>query len=527
MSVPGLIILVLVWSGVLWGAARLVCQLNPRPHLAQAIWRAAAILMVTPFLAALFMPALQAPEVLAVDVLAMREPHFVAPGTAVLPGAAVASFKWPSLTEVLIGMLALGWATRIALWVLGQIRLQHVKGRSCGVVRPVAHWAQAMDLARVPEVRMIQGGSPFLAGLVRPIIFVPAALLDRQDACPIIVHEMVHLKRGDLLTRPLERLLADLFWFSPFVWMIRERLDYWREAVVDDETARLTGDPIAYAKALSRAARLSSPVRSLPVAALNLPRKGTLKMRLSQLLDSPPTPSGRIGLAMATAFLFAVPLALAQGTLIKGEGGAMPTKIVYSHPVLDKAKLTSAFGMRPDPFTKQVRLHNGTDLAGPMETPIYAPTEGVVVFAGRKSGYGNLVQLQVSAETALRFAQLDSVDVEVGENVRAGDVIGLMGRSGRATGPHLHLEVLHNGAPRDPEAEDGLVLAGELHETAKPMPPRAPEPPAPAAPPRTNACASACARPAASRGARTSDASATDSAGQCTLGRGAASSRRS
>ena len=364
MSIPALISLSLAWSGLVWLMAYLICCLNPRPKLAQAIWRSAALLLVLPFLAAPFLPGLPAQTALPIDDLIMFEPQFIQTGQVLAVEAVRPQIEWPSLTELIIGVLVLGWIGRAILWIWGQARLQLIKNRSCGVRRPVRHWADALELMRVPDVRMIQTGSPFLAGIIRPIIYVPAALLDSRDGGPIIVHEMVHLKRGDLLTRPVERGIADLFWFSPFAWLIRERLDYWREAVVDEETARLTGDPIAYAKALSRAARVAAPVRTLPVAALNLTRKGTLKMRLSHLLDAQPRQSGRIGFAMIVAGSLAVPLALAQGTLIKGEGAAISATVTYSHPVLEDARLTSQYGMRNDPFTKQPRFHNGTDLAG-------------------------------------------------------------------------------------------------------------------------------------------------------------------
>ena len=70
--------------------------------------------------------------------------------------------------------------------------------------------------------------------------------------------------------------------------------------------------------------------------------------------------------------------------------------------------------------------------------------------------------MQAGGDTVLRFAQLKSMKVKAGDTVKPGDVIGTLGESGQATGPHLHLEVLRGGVAVDPQAEEGLVLADDL-----------------------------------------------------------------
>ena len=264
------------------------------------------------------------------------------------------------------------------------------------------------------------------------------------------------------MTRPIERGLADLFWFSPFVWAMRERLDYWREAVTDEAAAALTGDRVAYARALTTAARFARPLTPMPVAAFILPRQGTLKMRLIHLLKPAPRRPHRLAIAGVFAALVALPMAIAQGIAIKGN--ALPEAPVYTHAVLDKAKLTSAFGPRIHPISKQRQVHRGVDLAEEIGKPVYAPADGTVMIAGEKGAYGNLIALRVSADTILRFAQLDSMNVKAGETVQAGQIVGTLGASGAATGPHLHLEVWRGETSVDPEKEPGLVLAPVLRE---------------------------------------------------------------
>ena len=337
MSVFGLVCLALIWSAALWGLATALSSLHPSPKAAQAIWRGAAALMFAPFLASAFMPGFTQTAVEALPDLPVMEALTVQPG-AELQEAAASSFRMPQVSKLVLWTLVFGWMVRGVCWGIGQYRLQRLKQCARLVTRPVGHWADAVGLRRVPDVRVIPRGAPFLAGILRPVIYVPAALVSKSHTPQIIVHEMVHLKRGDLITRPFDRFVADVFWFSPFVWAMRERLDYWREAIVDEETADLTGDRIAYARALTQVARHARPPMILPVAAFTLKKEGTLKMRLTQLLTETPRRPGRLGLAMAAALALATPLALAQGSLIRGVA-ALPSAMRRRFAVARSRKL--------------------------------------------------------------------------------------------------------------------------------------------------------------------------------------------
>ena len=481
MSPLGLVLLALGWSAAVWAGASLICRKQPPPKVAQAIWRGAGLALAAPFAASLVVPGFSADIAAPLAELPLLEPVMAVPQQGTGAAAPAAGFRMPDIGTLILAVIAAGWAVRFLLWCISQVRLQRLKARAMRTRRPIGHWAEAVGLSRTPRVQVIPRGAPFLAGVLKRSVYVPAALINGAGASEVIVHELVHLKRGDLIARPLERIVADIFWFSPFAWWIRGQLDFWREAVVDEDTVELTGDRIAYARTLTSAARVSRDEAVLPVAAFILRKKGNLKMRLNQLLTEKPRPR-RMGLVLAAALMCAAPLALAQGMLIKGAAAAPGETLFYSHAVLDKARLTSAFGMRKHPTTGEKKMHSGVDLAAEEGTPVYAPTDGVVTVAEMSKGYGNLVQLMVGGETVLRFGQLSAIDVEPGDVVKPGDVIGKVGQSGVATGPHLHFEVLRNGNYFDPQAEDGLVLADSLFilsdSGAKaPLPPAPPEAP--------------------------------------------------
>lgn len=120
-------------------------------------------------------------------------------------------------------------------------------------------------------------------------------------------------------------------------------------------------------------------------------------------------------------------------------------------PLPGDLEVTSSFGPRIDPFLGRPALHTGVDLRGAYGDAIRATAPGRVSFAGVMGGYGNLVEIDNGNGLSTRYAHLSSIDVRVGETVGTGTVVGHIGDTGRATGPHLHYEVRIDGQPVDPE----------------------------------------------------------------------------
>ncbi|MDB6177514.1 DUF5930 domain-containing protein [Paracoccus sp. Z330] len=119
-------------------------------------------------------------------------------------------------------------------------------------------------------------------------------------------------------------------------------------------------------------------------------------------------------------------------------------KLPLAMPVKSAFRYTSGFGRRWG------RMHEGIDMAGPVGTPIYATGDGVVIFAGRQSGYGNLIKIQHELGVETRFGHLSRIRVKKGQRVSQGELIGDMGNTGRSTGSHLHYEVRMKGRAVDP-----------------------------------------------------------------------------
>jgi murein DD-endopeptidase MepM/ murein hydrolase activator NlpD len=112
--------------------------------------------------------------------------------------------------------------------------------------------------------------------------------------------------------------------------------------------------------------------------------------------------------------------------------------------------ISSYYGEREDPFTGHQAFHKGVDFASDSGSNVIAVAAGVVTFAGERSGYGELIELNHGNGLVTRYGHNEKVLVNVGETVTRGQAIALLGSTGRSTGPHVHFEVLRNGHQIDP-----------------------------------------------------------------------------
>ena len=114
---------------------------------------------------------------------------------------------------------------------------------------------------------------------------------------------------------------------------------------------------------------------------------------------------------------------------------------IPSRKPVEAFKLTSQYGFRADPFAGRRARHKGVDMAGPIGTPILATADGIVGRAQWVGGYGKYVEVNHGGEIQTRYGHMSQILVEPNQRVTKGQVIGLMGSTGRSTGSHLHYEV--------------------------------------------------------------------------------------
>ena len=113
--------------------------------------------------------------------------------------------------------------------------------------------------------------------------------------------------------------------------------------------------------------------------------------------------------------------------------------------------VSSPFGRRVDPFSGKPEFHKGVDFAAKAGSEVLAVAAGIVTWAGKRSGYGYLVEIDHGGGYVTRYGHNKKILVRAGERVRRGQVIGFVGSTGRSTGPHVHFEVLHDGKAVNPQ----------------------------------------------------------------------------
>ncbi|CAN5207177.1 M23 family metallopeptidase [soil metagenome] len=125
--------------------------------------------------------------------------------------------------------------------------------------------------------------------------------------------------------------------------------------------------------------------------------------------------------------------------------------VPYRKPVVGEVEFTSGFGIRTDPFIGRPAMHTGLDFRAATGDPIRATANGRVSSAGWAGGYGRMVEIDHGNGLATRYGHMSEIHVKVGETVRIGQVIGLVGSTGRSTGSHLHYETRIDGEAVDPQ----------------------------------------------------------------------------
>jgi murein DD-endopeptidase MepM/ murein hydrolase activator NlpD len=127
------------------------------------------------------------------------------------------------------------------------------------------------------------------------------------------------------------------------------------------------------------------------------------------------------------------------------------TALPFGEPINSEIDLSSGFGIRVDPFTRSPAMHTGLDFRAEYGAAVRAAGAGRVIAAEASGAYGNMVEVEHAGGVTSRYAHLSTIAVAVGQEVKAGTVVGRVGSTGRSTGPHLHYETRLNGDAVDPQ----------------------------------------------------------------------------
>ena len=270
----------------------------------------------------------------------------------------------------------------------------------------------------------------------------------------------VHVSRNFVLSMAFLALGigATAAWTPHFFFRSRALAD--RAAAIELENQRLRADKSSYEAAV---AQMGEHLAAVETVAGNLAQAVGLRNLPSE------RPSGGAGAAFGSrAEIFVEESSALQKRMENLDSSfdrleqawGERLKVFASTPSLAPVSgfFSDGFGWRRDPIDGSREFHKGVDIVAPSGTPVHASADGLVTAAGRMAGYGAMVNLAHGYGMSTRYGHLSRVMVVPGQRVKRGDVIGLVGSTGRSTGPHLHYEVSRTGAQVDPRKYLGEAL---------------------------------------------------------------------
>ena len=347
-------------------------------------------------------------------------------------------------SDINLGLLAILLMLAVSIKRLSKLFLHYVKLRRlvfAGV--PYRH-------PLLNAKGFIFGGShsAFVIGFFKPVIALPAFFVDLNDKQQEIIlrHELFHIAKGDHRGAFIWRLLSELCWFNPAIRVFEKQYLVAIEARCDQGVIQQGIGSREYAETLLLSIKNSfNTAQQGSYASFNSPAFSLqeYKHRLSRVLSE----SNRNWSAM-----FILPLLLMSVLTLTTAKAALSTDrpIEWQSPVED-FRITSGFGEIAK--FRNMQTHKGLDLKGPVGTPVYATSDGMVVVADQttlKKNYGKAIVLQHGSEWQSLYAHLSEIKVAPEQQVKAGELIGLIGTTGKVTGPHLHFEMTFKGNKVNP-----------------------------------------------------------------------------
>ena len=299
-------------------------------------------------------------------------------------------------------------------------------------------------------------------------VFMPRTLFGSGAFDQVLAHECVHVRRFHSVDRLVLDFVVSLFWFNPFIYLYRNALIEIHEYQADEGVLRRY-DPVEYQEVLF--SQLRSPQYSGLVSHFNVQMiKKRIVMMNKQKKRTGWIYALTVPVTLMVVFAFSSKEAMKPLNDVGNEitsfigpiGDVKEYATTYFEqdnepsilPFKESAniRMSSNYGMRMHPITKERKMHSGVDFACQSGTAIIATADGTVSEIQNKvgEGYGKMMVLNHGDGFQTRYAQLSQFKARQGQTVTKGDVIALSGNSGASTAPHLHYEVIKDGKAVNP-----------------------------------------------------------------------------
>jgi biotin carboxyl carrier protein len=324
-------------------------------------------------------------------------------------------------------------------------------------------WRRLLKLKRPVIVKKSKADvQPFTIGWRRPVIILPNKIIETNNPHllnSIVAHEMAHIQHADDLWLRLQAVLQAVFFFHPCIWITNRQLTHFRECACDRRVLQNPGlSREQYGTSILAVLRMALSVQPGYLLSASFMSdkhqlkhrfhllKGGCRMNLIQKLSAV--------LVIILIAMVALPLASQQNAPAKAAAAEITEVAEFQLP-LTKGKLSAPFGPIQHPLKKKIYNHTGVDIAAKAGTPICAAADGTVIEAisdaATSKGWGLKIVIQHADGYQTAYAHMQSIDVEAGQQVKAGEIIAAVGSTGLSTGPHLHFEIRQNQEPQNPQ----------------------------------------------------------------------------
>ncbi len=305
--------------------------------------------------------------------------------------------------------------------------------------------ASPLRILQTPDV-----STACVHGILRSTILLPRGMIEgfgeKEIEC-VLLHELSHIRRKDLWVDVAVTVLGIVYWFHPGVIAAFCALRRDREYACDASAISALGAAGAhgYGTTLLHALERFNTSPSPQCALGRMDNKTHLRRRISMIASFDGKPSRRY---QAGAMLFAAAV-LAFGSVA---AGAQEGKIPLFQPPVHSSTVTQEYGWAVHPLTGKVYFHEGIDTAEPLGTPVLAISDGKVIKASEttENELGYHIVIQHVGGFYSMYAKLKHIEVMAGQEVKAGQTIGLSGNTGVSTGPHLHFSLMKDNKTVDP-----------------------------------------------------------------------------
>lgn len=274
-----------------------------------------------------------------------------------------------------------------------------------------------------------------------------------QNNTSILLHEQAHVIQKHSIDVLFLEIIHCFFWFNPILILYKKAMKENHEYLADQHAIFSNVGLLQYQNDLLQAVRIKtySPLTSSFSYYKIKNRIQMIQKKQPQLMQKAVRISFSFLLALTTLLICSFKPVALENQYVNLEFNLHSTTPSIL-PIAEKKiiEIKSSFGMRTNPFTKVKQLHTGVDISAPEGTNIIATADGEIVKVSYSGGYGNHIKIVHDGSYQTLYAHLESILVEEGQKVKAGDIIGVIGNSGKSLGTHLHYEVIKDNQKVNP-----------------------------------------------------------------------------